>query len=179
MTLANRLSRAVRNVPDFPARGVQFKDITPVLAEPRLFRDVIGAMTTGLADCDLSHVVGVESRGFLFAVPVALSLGVSFVPVRKPGKLPRLVEREAYTLEYGESVLEMHTDALTTLLGGRVPRVAVIDDVLATGETAAATCRLVERLGGEVGVVSVVIELAALAGRKALEGRAIQSLLTY
>jgi adenine phosphoribosyltransferase len=178
--LSNRLTAGIRDVPDFPQPGILFKDITPVLADPSLMRDVIDAMASPLRASRISHVVGVESRGFLFGMPLALALDAAFAPARKPGKLPWHTEREAYALEYRQDVLEMHADALT--LGGAEQgraRVLVVDDVLATGGTAGATCRLVERLGGEVVAVSVVVELGFLNGRSQLAGRDIHTLVTY
>lgn len=164
--LVERVARAVRDVPDFPKPGITFKDITPLLADATLLRDVVRAMQAPFATADISHVVAVESRGFLFGVPMALSLGAAFVPVRKPGKLPWRTAREGYALEYGDDAIEIHTDALAP--GARV---LVVDDVLATGGTAAATCRLVERQGGMVVGVSVLMELGFLRGRDALGSR--------
>ncbi len=164
--LVQRVRYAIRDVPDFPKPGIGFKDITPLLADPVLLRDVVRAMQAPFATADVTHVVAVESRGFLFGVPMALSLGAAFVPVRKPGKLPWRTARENYALEYGADAIEMHTDALAP--GARV---LVVDDVLATGGTAAATCRLVERQGGVVVGVSVLMELGFLRGRDALGER--------
>jgi adenine phosphoribosyltransferase len=178
MTLQRRLEGAIRDVPDFPTPGILFKDITPVLADPALLADVIAALAAPFTGRGITHVVGVESRGFLFGVPVALALGVPFAPARKPGKLPWRTEREAYALEYREDVLEMHVDALGSS-GVGVPKVLVIDDVLATGGTAMASSRLVERLGGEVAAVAVVVELGFLSGRGALGGREVHSLVTF
>ncbi len=160
-------------MPDFPKPGITFKDITPLLSDAALLRDVVRAMHAPFATSDISHVVAVESRGFLFGVPIALSLGASFVPVRKPGKLPWRTARESYALEYGKDSIEIHTDALVT--GARV---LVVDDVLATGGTAAATCRLVERQGGLVVGVSVLMELGFLRGRDALGARHTSALWT-
>lgn len=165
-SLVQRVQRAVRDVPDFPKPGIVFKDITPLLADAHLLRDVVRAMQAPFATADISHVVAVESRGFLFGVPMALSLGAAFVPVRKPGRLPWRTAREDYALEYGSDAIEMHTDALHP--GARI---LVVDDVLATGGTAAATCRLVERQGGVVVGVSVLMELGFLRGRDALGAR--------
>lgn len=179
-SLASRLTEAIRDVPDFPVPGILFKDITPVLSDPSLLAEVVREMAAPCRDLGLTHVVGVESRGFLFGVPLALTLGVPFAPARKPGKLPWQVEREAYALEYRSDVLEMHTDALQ--LGGQgsaQPRVLIVDDLLATGGTALAAARLVERLGGEVAAVSVVVELAFLGGRQLLDGRPVHTLVAY
>jgi adenine phosphoribosyltransferase len=178
--LTARLSAAIRDVPDFPTPGILFKDITPVLADPVLMREVIAAMVAPLREAQITHVVGVESRGFLFGMPIAMALDAAFAPARKPGKLPWHTEREAYVLEYRSDVLEMHADALSvgTSGAGRA-RVLVVDDVLATGGTAGATCRLVERLGGEVVAVSIVVELAFLNGRSQLAGRDVHALVAY
>jgi adenine phosphoribosyltransferase len=179
MTLESRLQAAVRDVPDFPQPGILFKDITPVLADAALMRDAIAAMCEPFAAVGVTHVVGVESRGFLFGMPMALALDVAFAPARKPGKLPWRTTREAYDLEYRSDVLEMHADALEMSAGIACPRVVVVDDVLATGGTAAATCRLVERLGGEVIGVAVLVELAFLGGRAALGERAVHAIVAY
>ncbi|WP_396206023.1 adenine phosphoribosyltransferase [Gemmatimonas sp.] len=177
-----RVAQALRDVPDFPKPGILFKDITPVLADPLLMREVVTAMCAPFRDAGITHVVAVESRGFLFGMPMALELGIAFAPARKPGKLPWHTVREEYSLEYRSDVLEMHEDALA--LGGAVaargrPRVLVVDDVLATGGTAAATCRLVERLGGEVQGVAVLVELGFLGGRSLMPGREVSAILTF
>ena len=181
-SLATRVARTLRDVPDFPAPGILFKDITPVLADPQLMRDVVERMCAPYADAGITHVVGVESRGFLFGMPMALALGVPFAPARKPGKLPWHTAREEYTLEYRNDVLEMHEDALALGRGADVSqrsRALVVDDVLATGGTAAATCRLVERLGGVVQGVAVLVELGVLGGRALMPGRSVTAVLTF
>lgn len=172
--LFDRLSAILRNVPDFPAPGIVFKDITPLLADPVLMGEVLTAMLVPARRLGVTQVVGVESRGFLFGMPMALQLGVPFAPARKPGKLPWHTERESYELEYRRDVLEMHTDAV-----GAGARVLVVDDVLATGGTAAATCRLVESLGGTVVGVSVLVELGFLQGRTRLPDRAVHAVVTF
>jgi adenine phosphoribosyltransferase len=168
------LETHIRDIPDFPEPGVVFKDITPLLADGDALRSCIEAVAAPYADDAIDKVVGVEARGFILASPVAASLGVGFVPVRKPGKLPWEIEHEEYSLEYGTDRLEIHRDAV-----GAGERVLVVDDVMATGGTAAATARLVERLGGEVVGFSFLIELEFLAGRALLPGRRISSVLTY
>lgn len=178
-----RLTRALRDVPNFPKPGILFKDITPVLADPLLMQDAVAAMCAPHAAAGITHVVAVESRGFLFGMPMALQLGAAFAPARKPGKLPWRTTREEYVLEYRSDVLEMHDDALS--VGGAggdtrpTPQVLVVDDVLATGGTATAASRLVERLGGTVVGVSVLVELAFLGGRERLAERPVYSVLTF
>jgi adenine phosphoribosyltransferase len=171
---AEAVRRTVRDVPDFPKPGILFRDITPVLANPSLFGRVMMALASPFEGQGITHVVSMESRGFILGAPVALELRAAFVPVRKPGKLPSSVVREEYTLEYGTDVLEMHADALQGAKG-----VLVVDDVLATGGTAAATCRLVERAGARVHACAFMIELGALGGRAALAGRRVESLISY
>ena len=172
--LTEALKGAIRDVPDFPKPGIVFKDITPALSDPRLFRRMTDALAAPFADDGISHVVGVESRGFILGGPVALGLGAGFVPVRKPGKLPYRTTSTEYALEYGTDRLEIHADACAPNA-----RVLVVDDVLATGGTAAATCRLVEALGGVVVGCSFLIELSFLSGRSAVPGRRIEALVTY
>ena len=172
-SLDARLRARIRDVPDFPKPGILFKDITPLLGDPEALREACGAMADAWRSAGVTHVVAVESRGFLFGGPVAIGLGAGLVPVRKPGKLPYLCTREEYALEYGTDALEMHSDAV-----GAGSRVVIIDDVLATGGTAAATKRLVERHGAEVVGCGFLIELGFLNGRQAL-GTRVESVLTY
>jgi adenine phosphoribosyltransferase len=164
----------IRDVPDFPKKGIVFKDITPVLADPALFRQVIDAFVARWKGERIDKVVGIESRGFIFAAPLAYAIGAGFCIVRKPGKLPWEVIREAYALEYGEATLELHIDAV-----GRGERVLVVDDVLATGGTADAVGRLVARQGAELVSYSFLVELSFLQGAKRLGPRKVHSLLTY
>lgn len=173
-TLARDVRAAIRDVPDFPKPGIVFKDITPVLSAPVLFTRVTDSMAAAASALHISHVVAVESRGFLFAAPVAQKLGAALVPVRKPGKLPHRRVREEYALEYGADALEMHEDAL-----GVGARVLVVDDVLATGGTAAATRRLVERAGGTVVAFSFLIDLTFLHGRQQLAGSSVDAIVEY
>ena len=170
-TMARLVGERLRDVPDFPKPGVLFKDFTPLLGDGPALRalvDDIAARYAGRVDA----VVGIEARGFILGAAVAYVLGVGFVPVRKAGKLPADTHEATYTLEYGTATLEIHVDAL---VAGH--RVVIIDDVLATGGTAAATCDLVERAGGLVVAVEVVLEVGFLAGRSALPGREVHSVL--
>ncbi len=168
------LKEHVRDVPDFPEPGVTFKDITPLLAHPEAFRTVIDALADAFADRKVDRVAGIEARGFILAAPVAYHMGAAFVPIRKAGKLPWAVAREEYTLEYGTDKLEVHRDGV---LPGE--RVVVVDDVLATGGTAAAVIRLVEGLGGHVVGCAFMMELASLEGRAVLGDKDVSVLLTY
>jgi adenine phosphoribosyltransferase len=174
LDVASRVAAAIRDVPDFPKPGIVFKDITPVLLDGSLFRDATDAMAAPFTNEAISHVVAIESRGFILGAPVAQALGAAFVPFRKPGKLPHIVERVEYALEYGVDALECHRDALQ---GGQ--RVLVVDDVLATGGTAAAACALVESLGATVRGCSFLVELAFLQGREKLPSRRIERLVGY
>lgn len=168
------LKQYIRDIPDFPQPGILYRDITPLLSHPPAFRAVVDALVHRYRDVDLGGIAAVESRGFLFAAPLAYALGVPFITARKVGKLPFTTVTESYALEYGTATLEIHTDALTP---GQ--RVLVVDDLLATGGTVAATMTLVERLGGAVMGAAFVIELAALRGRERLAGRDVFALITY
>jgi adenine phosphoribosyltransferase len=172
---ASELLRSrVRDVPDFPRPGVVFKDITPLLADPVTLSRVIDEIVVELGRGTVDKVVGIEARGFIVASPVAYHMAAGFVPIRKKGKLPWHTESQSYELEYGEETIEIHKDAI-----GRGERVAIVDDVLATGGTAAAAAHLVERLGGTVVSMAFLIELAFLKGREKLAGYEIVSLLQY
>ena len=164
--LAALVERLVRTVPDFPEPGILFRDITPFLGDGPAFRSLVDAWAEQHAGVEV--VAGVEARGFILAAPLATRLGVGFVPVRKAGKLPGLTARASYALEYGEAVLEVTQDAVRP---GQ--RVLLVDDVLATGGTAAAAAELIERQGGVVVAVQVLIELSALGGRDRLPGREV------
>jgi adenine phosphoribosyltransferase len=164
----------IRTIPDFPAPGILFRDITPLLASPRGFHIVLDAIVHQFVGENISAVVGVESRGFIFGGALAARLNASFVPVRKAGKLPASTDRVSYSLEYGEAELEMHRDALA-----EGARVLIVDDLLATGGTAAAAAELVERQGAEVHAFAFVIELTGLGGRSRLEGRPVVAVLRY
>lgn len=164
----------IRDVPDFPKPGIIFKDITPLLAEPSALHAVVGDLTVLFENEKIDLVLGAEARGFIFAAPVALRLNAGFVPVRKPGKLPWQTESESFELEYGQDSFEIHRDAIP-----KGSRVLIVDDLLATGGTAEAMCRLVERLGGQVAGLAFVIELDFLNGRNKLKGRRVESLIRY
>ncbi len=174
MDRVERLRSTIRDIPDFPKKGIIFKDITPVLQDGELFRSAIDIFAERYRDKDIAKVVGIEARGFLLASALAYEIGCGVVPVRKPGKLPYRTERASYTLEYGEDSVEMHCDAIS-----RGENVLVIDDLLATGGTMSATLDLVERLGGNIVEVAFLIELGFLKGREHLPGRQIFSVLTF
>jgi adenine phosphoribosyltransferase len=169
-----RLKALVRDVPDFPQEGIVFKDITPLLADPIAFSTVIDLIVVHFGRGNVDKVVGIEARGFILASPVAYHFGAGFVPVRKKDKLPWETESADYALEYGAATLEIHRDAV-----GPGERVLVVDDVLATGGTAAATAQLVERIGGKVIGIACLIELGFLNGRDKLDGRDLFTLITY
>jgi adenine phosphoribosyltransferase len=168
------LRSLVRDIADYPEPGIIFRDITPLLGDTDAFRRAIDELAGRFLEDEVDRVVGVEARGFILAAPVAYRLGASFVPVRKPGKLPWAVVREEYQLEYGRDRLEIHRDAIHP-----DERILVVDDVLATGGTAAATCRLVEALGGSIVGLGILIELGELGGRAALGERRLEALATY
>ena len=168
------LSRSVRDIADYPKPGVIFKDITPLLQDPAAFSSAVDAIVVSFGRGTIDKVVGIEARGFIVAAPVAYHFGAGFVPLRKPGKLPYDTLEEDYELEYGSETLEVHSDAFEP-----GERVLIVDDVLATGGTAAAACTLVERSGAKVAGLGFVIELAFLGGAKRLEGHDFISLLQY
>jgi adenine phosphoribosyltransferase len=168
------LAGHIRDIPDFPSPGIIFKDITPLLGDATAFAASIDGLAVPFEGQGVTKVLGTEARGFILAAPVAHRFGAGFVPVRKAGKLPWEIERQEYELEYGTDLLEIHRDAIAP-----GERVLIVDDVLATGGTAAATARLVEKLGGDVVGFAFLIELAFLDGRTKLGDRPITSLLTY
>jgi adenine phosphoribosyltransferase len=168
------IAATIRDVPDFPKPGIIFKDITPALGKPEVFQLTIGALHRMLVDKQIDYVVGIESRGFIFGAPLAIALGAGFVPVRKPGKLPADTHRIEYALEYGTDALEIHKDAIAP---GK--RVVIVDDLLATGGTAAATIELVRRVGADVAAVAFIVELSFLNGRERLPDCEILTLVTY
>ena len=168
------LEGAIREIADFPVRGIAFKDITPVLSDPTLFARVTSALATAFEASRPTHIAAIESRGFLLGGPVAQLLGAGLVPLRKPGKLPGPTETEHYSLEYGADALQVHRDAF-----GPGARVLVVDDVLATGGTALAARRLVEKLGATPVGCSVLIELEFLSARSRLGDWPVRSLVRY
>lgn len=170
----NELAAAIRTIPDFPKPGIQFKDITPVLADARLFSGAIDLLARNFQPGGVDAVVGIDARGFIFAAAAAQKLNAGFVPVRKKGKLPFTTIEQEYALEYGTATVAMHTDALKP--GARV---LLIDDLLATGGTAAAAVALVQKLGGQIAEVAFLIELQFLHGRAKLPSVPVRSLVTY
>lgn len=169
-----KLTSLIRDIPDFPEPGVVFKDITPVLADGDAFGSLIDALAKPFFEAGVTKVAGIEARGFTLATPVAERLHAGFIPVRKPGKLPWNTVREDYTLEYGTDALEIHTDAVH-----EGEKVLVVDDVIATGGTAAAAIRLLRGIGADIVGFSVFIELAFLSGSELLDGVPLHALVSY
>jgi len=172
--MAIDLATHIRDIPDFPKPGVLFKDITPLLGDPAALADAVRQLADPFRDLGITKVVGIEARGFILAAPVALHLGAGFVPVRKAGKLPSATNRQEYALEYGTDLLEIHVDAVDA-----DDRVLILDDVLATGGTAAATIELLGQSGASVEALGFLIELGFLGGRSLLEGHAVTALVAY
>ena len=164
----------IRDVPDFPKPGIMFKDITPLLQKPDVFSAIIDALAKRYEGEKVDAIVGIESRGFLFGTPLAHKLGAAFVPIRKKGKLPYDTVDVSYDLEYGSATIEVHTDAI-----GDGHRTIVVDDLLATGGTAAAACKLIEGQGGEIVECAFVVELSFLNGREKMGNRKVHSLVAY
>lgn len=164
----------IHDVPDFPKKGIVFKDITPLLADAKAFAETIEQMAAPFLGKGVTIVAGIESRGFLLATPIAYRLGAGVVPIRKKGKLPRTVHSATYALEYGTDSIEAHADAFP-----KGARVLLVDDVLATGGTAAAALELIAKIGGEVAGISFLIELGFLKGRHKLPGHSVHSLVSY
>ncbi len=168
------IASLIRPIPDFPIPGILFRDITPLLKDAGWFKAAVDVFVEKFKDQKIDYVVAIEARGYMLGAPLAYNIGAGFVPVRKPGKLPGTKHVESYSLEYGTNSLEIHDDAV-----GRGERVLVVDDLLATGGTAAATGRLLGKLGAEIVGYAFLIELAFLNGRKALEGQSVTSFITY
>ncbi len=171
---ASTLEQAIRNIPDFPKPGIQFKDITPLLGDAKLFAASIDLLTASFKPGEVDFVVGIDARGFIFAGAAAIKWGAGFVPVRKQGKLPFDTHEECYQLEYGSNVLAIHTDAIKP--GSRV---VLVDDLLATGGTAGAAASLIKKVGGHLLEVSFLIELSFLKGREKLNGFPVRSIVRY
>lgn len=171
---AAAIKAAIRNIPDFPTAGVQFKDITPVLGDARLFAQTIDLLTEGYGAGSIDTVVGIDARGFIFAAAAAFKLKAAFVPVRKKGKLPYSTYEQDYALEYGTNTIAIHTDALH-----KGSRVLLVDDLLATGGTAAAAAQLVQKVGAKIESIRFLIELSFLHGRDKLKGLKVESLVVY
>ncbi len=174
MSIETALADAIRNIPDFPEPGIQFKDITPVLANPDLFRQAITAITAPYQPGEIDQVVGIDARGFIFAAAAALHLQAGFTPIRKKGKLPFDTLEESYDLEYGSNTVAIHTDAIHS--GSRV---LLVDDLLATGGTAAAALNLLRRLNAQVLESVFLIELKFLNGRERLDSAPVRTIVTY
>ena len=170
----NKLKTKIRDIAEFPKQGIIFKDITPLVKDPSSLRLAIAQLIAPFKNSEITAVAGMEARGFIFGSLVAWELDVGFIPLRKPGKLPYDIQRVDYDLEYGTASLEVHIDAVET-----GDRILIIDDVLATGGTAQASCELIERLGGEIVACAFVIELNELKGREKIDTYPIHSLLRY
>ncbi len=172
--MEKQLRKAVLDVPDFPKKGIIFKDLTPVFKDKKVFKKLIDFLAKRYKGKGITTVVSVEARGFLLGAPLAYKLGASLVPVRKPGKLPRQVYKQEYALEYGTDTLEIHTDAIA-----KGEKVLIIDDVLATGGTVGAVTKLVEKCGGRIVELAFMIELDFLKGREKLKPYKVYSILHY
>ncbi len=170
----SELERHIRNIPDFPKPGIQFKDITPLLADPAALKIAVNQLVDTFKNAGIQKVVGIEARGFLLGTPVAMALDAGFVPIRKPGKLPYQTIRHTYTLEYGTDTIEMHMDAIKP-----GENVLIIDDLLATGGTVQAACALVERMKGNIAGIGFLIELEFLKGKEKISGYPTHSLIKF
>ena len=170
----DQITAAIRDVPDFPKKGIIFKDITTLLNDANLFAQSVDLLEELVKDISFEAIAAIESRGFIFAGVLAYKMGLNFVPIRKPGKLPAETVSEEYALEYGTDTIELHADALK-----KNQKVLLVDDLLATGGTAQASCRLIERLGAKVETILFLVELEFLDGRDLLKGYNVLSLLTY
>jgi adenine phosphoribosyltransferase len=168
------LERYIRSIPDWPKKGILFRDITPLLADPKAFAAAVDALCSGFIGADIEYVAAVEARGFIFGAAVARKLGVGFVPIRKKGKLPFKTKSVSYDLEYGTDTLEVHNDAID-----KGSKVLMVDDLLATGGTMAAACKLIEKIGGQIVAISFLIELTELSGRGKLAGYTVKTVISY
>ena len=168
------LKKHIRNIPDWPKEGILFRDITPLLADPKAFAAAVDALCSGFMDAGIEYVAAVEARGFIFGAAVAEKLGAGFVPIRKKGKLPGNTESVSYDLEYGKDTLEVHSGAIRS--GASV---LMVDDLLATGGTMAAACRLIEKIAGQVVGIVFLVELAGLRGREKIADYEVTSIISY
>ncbi|MFH1691052.1 MAG: adenine phosphoribosyltransferase [Candidatus Omnitrophota bacterium] len=168
------LKESIRNIPDFPKPGILFKDITTLLKDKNAFKKSVDDLAQSVQGKPIDYIVAVESRGFIFGAALAYKIGAGFVPVRKKGKLPAETISESYALEYGTDILEMHKDALE-----KGSKVLIVDDLLATGGTVEAVCRLIKKVGAQVAAITFVVELCDLKGRDKLEGYSVTSLIQY
>jgi adenine phosphoribosyltransferase len=168
------LEKYIRNIPDWPKKGILFRDITPLLADARAFAAAIDALCAGFTEANIEYVASVEARGFIFGAAVAKKLRAGFVPIRKKDKLPFKTESISYDLEYGTDTLEVHNDAVK-----KGAKVLMVDDLLATGGTMTAACKLIEKIGGQIAGIAFLIELTDLAGRKKLSGYKIKTVISY
>jgi len=174
MTKGVDLAGYIRSIPDWPKKGILFRDITPLLADPKAFAAAVEALCAGFADAGIRYVAAVEARGFIFGAAVAAKLDVGFVPIRKKGKLPFKTESISYDLEYGTDTLQVHSDAVS-----KGAKVLMVDDLLATGGTMAAACKLIEKIGGKIAGITFLVELSELAGREKLRPYRINTVITY
>ena len=172
--MSNDFKKYIRSIKDFPIKGIMFRDITTLLKEPEAIKATLSQLMLNTQGKKIDKVVGIESRGFIFGALIAKELGVGFIPVRKPGKLPAETVTQTYQLEYGNDSIQMHKDAIS-----KGDKVLLHDDLLATGGTAEASCRLIEKLGGEIVQISFIIELTFLKGREKLKPYDVRSLVTY
>lgn len=168
------LKSKIRVIENFPIEGISFKDVTTLVKDKEAFKDAIDKLVDNLKDKEVDYIVGPEARGFLFGAPVAYALGVGFIPVRKPGKLPGDIATEEYKLEYGSNSLEIHTDSIE-----KGKKIAIVDDLLATGGTMVSAVKLIESLGGEIVAMEFLIELESLKAREKLKGYNVNSLVKY
>ena len=173
-TEAIKLEKYIRSIPDWPKKGILFRDITPLLAEPKALATAIDALCAGFTEVGIEYVAAVEARGFIFGAAAARKLKAGFVPIRKRGKLPFKTKSVTYDLEYGTDTLEVHSDAVE-----KGAKVLLVDDLLATGGTMAAACELIEKIGGQIAGISFLIELSELAGRKKLSRYKISTVISY
>jgi len=174
MTKEVDLASYIRSIPDWPKKGILFRDITPLLADPTAFAAAVEALCAGFTDAGIQYVAAVEARGFIFGAAVAAKLGAGFVPIRKKGKLPFKTESVSYDLEYGTDTLQVHSDAVS-----KEAKVLMVDDLLATGGTMAAACKLIEKIEGKIAGITFLVELSDLAGRKKLNQYKINTVISY